>query len=279
MWFSRLATPAHIGKPLWPLPAQPDGRCGLTDTASWAEFAGDPDYNIKNRCCRLYNSGSWGALSGSVQAQSTMAFLFLNTTGRQLFANFTALLAEAVADKPAAIAIELMNEPPVAPEIERGAMYETWMAADAAIKACVPDMLVGIMDAEEAALPVGNLGLSQQVQSWLASSTSLFYAFHWYGHPSPVTSALDNALARSQLWDLPALLTEFGGYGGSYGCDTQRNATSHGLGSAYWHYSDYCWPKHCPNAEPDGHCPLPPGPRWGACITGWGSGNTSFVCD
>ena len=39
-------------------------------------------------------------------------------------------------------------------------------------------------------------------------------------------------------------------------------------GGVDWHYSDYCWPKHCPGGEPDGHCPLPTGDRFGACITG-----------
>jgi hypothetical protein len=36
---------------------------------------------------------------------------------------------------------------------------------------------------------------------------------------------------------MPSLLTEYGGYGS--GCDTQGNATAAGVGSAYWHYSDY----------------------------------------
>ena len=67
-------------------------------------------------------------------------------------------------------------------------------------------------------------------------------------------------------------------YGGSYGCDTQNAAAAAGVGSAYWHYSDYCWPKHCPDGSPDGYCPLPEGDRWGACTTGWGSGNNSFAC-
>ena len=42
------------------------------------------------------------------------------------------LLAEAVKQYPAAIGIELMNEPP---SIERAAMYETWQACYQAIRA------------------------------------------------------------------------------------------------------------------------------------------------
>lgn len=52
MWFSKLATPHHIGKPLWPLTEkQKDGSCGLNDTKTWAQFAGDADYNIKVFYC------------------------------------------------------------------------------------------------------------------------------------------------------------------------------------------------------------------------------------
>ena len=71
------------------------------------------------------------------------------------------------------------------------------------------------------------------------------------------------------------LLTEFGGYGS--GCNVQGNATAAGVGSAYWHYSDYCWPKHCPGGAGDGHCPLTD-PHWGACITGWGNGDANWKC-
>mmetsp|Transcript_26035 Transcript_26035/g.49141 ORF Transcript_26035/g.49141 Transcript_26035/m.49141 type:complete len:219 (+) Transcript_26035:135-791(+) len=60
MWFSQLAIPNQIGKPLWPLPKLDDGTCGRNDTETWAEYAGDNDYNIKNLCCRKLNGGNWG---------------------------------------------------------------------------------------------------------------------------------------------------------------------------------------------------------------------------
>ena len=70
-WFSALATPGQLGKPLHPVQSQPDGSCGANDTATWAEFAGDIDYNIKNRCCRKLNQGSWGQLAGSLAPAAT----------------------------------------------------------------------------------------------------------------------------------------------------------------------------------------------------------------
>ena len=48
------------------------------------------------------------------------------------YARYMGLLAEAVKQYPAAIGIELMNEPP---SIERAAMYETWQACYQAIRA------------------------------------------------------------------------------------------------------------------------------------------------
>ena len=62
MWFSKQYTPHLIGAPIWPLPELEDGTCGRNDTDGWAEYAGDVDYNIKNRCCRKRNQGSWGSL-------------------------------------------------------------------------------------------------------------------------------------------------------------------------------------------------------------------------
>ena len=188
------------------------------------------------------------------------------------------LLAAAVDAHPAAIAIELMNEPP---SVERWAMYATWEACYDAIRAASPDLAVAVMDTGEAALRIGDLAINAKQVTWLkGGGTHLFYAFHWYGTPANVADAVANAQRIGAAWNMPVLLTEFGGYGGpSYGCHTQRTAAAAGLGSSYWHYDDYCWPKHCADGNPDGHCPLPAGERWGACITGWGSGNSSFKCN
>ena len=57
------------------------------------------------------------------------------------------LLAKAVRDKPAAIGIELMNEPPVVDL--RIQMYETWKVCYDAVRKELPDIAVGVMDAGE----------------------------------------------------------------------------------------------------------------------------------
>lgn len=96
-WFSDLATPGKVGKPLEPLPGPPqscshgpgrysfevhvhtclcecswtfdlapgfkhlfntsDGLCGTNDTNSWAIHAGKVDYNTRNPCCLRFNGG------------------------------------------------------------------------------------------------------------------------------------------------------------------------------------------------------------------------------
>ena len=128
-WVSKLAVPDLIGQPLAPVeaaveggdlpkdwPMLPDGSCGANDTETWAEHAGDTDYNIKNKCCRQLNGGSWGALGYSTSAQRTMAYLLDETgDGPEHYAKYVELLVKAVAKHPHAVGIETMNEPPVAP--------------------------------------------------------------------------------------------------------------------------------------------------------------------
>jgi hypothetical protein len=175
MWFSQLATPKQIGKPLWPLAGLDDGTCGRDDTAAWAEFAGDADYNIKNPCCRKHNQGSWGQLGATLQAQENMLYLF--TKGRSLFADFVGRVAKAVESRDNVFAIELMNEPPA---IERGLMYKTWEAAAASVREASPDLAVGVADTANSALPLRNLDLRRETVEWLKADPHLFYAFHWY---------------------------------------------------------------------------------------------------
>jgi len=111
----------------------------------------------------------------------------------------------------------------------------------------------------------------------LTACPNTLYLLPRYGSPKTQAEAVKNALHFSQSYKMATLLTEYGGYGGAgYGCKTQAAASSQGVGSSYWHYSDYCWPKHCAAGTPDGFCPFPDGPSWGACITGWGSANSSF---
>jgi len=198
--------------------------------------------------------------------------------GPEILCSVHGLLAKAVRNYPAAVGIELMNEPPA---INRWKMYLTWQACYDAIRSESATLAVGIMDPTHTALPLGNLDLALSTVKWLKTGSHLFYAYHWYGTPNNVSTAVDNALKLSRGWGMPSLLTEYGGYGDpgpSGGCAVQAAAGAKGVGTAYWHYSDYCWPKHCPGGLPDGHCPLPAGERWGACITGWGSGNHNYIC-
>jgi hypothetical protein len=174
-WFSKLAVPNSIGKPLSIAKVQKDGTCGKNDTANWALHAGEDDYNIKNPCCLHYNQGGWSNIIGSTAAQETLAYLF-NEKGRTHYATFMGLLAAAVVDKPAAIGIELMNEPPA---IQLEAMYETWQASYDAIRAQVPDIAVGLCDTGEAPLPLTHAMLSEKTKAWIKNADYLFYAFHW----------------------------------------------------------------------------------------------------
>ena len=79
MWFSHLATPGQIGKPLITLGGKvpgglplKDGRCTAKDTASWAAHAGTDEYPWKNVCCQ---HAYWPNFSLSFAAQRTMGFL------------------------------------------------------------------------------------------------------------------------------------------------------------------------------------------------------------
>jgi len=264
-WFSKLAVPKMIGKPLFPLSDDPEkdkAFCGATDYSSWALHAGEDNYNTKNPCCLKNNQGGWSRLFMTMQAQNTLAYLF-GQTGRAYFATFAGLLAKAVSQKPAAIGIELMNEPP---SLQRGNMYETWEAAYNAIKAEVPDMAVSVQDTGEAAMKMGNTDLSAHTVSWLKSAPHLFYAFHWYTEPDTAEEAVQNAMTLSQSWGMPALLTEF------MSCSAQQAAIRHGIGWAYWHYSQYC------DTAPSSQCKAGQACDFGACITGWGAGRENYAC-
>ena len=57
--------------------------------------------------------------------------------------NYVRLLTLAVADFPAAIGIELMNEPPT---VDSAALYQLFHECHDAVRAISPDMAVGVMD-------------------------------------------------------------------------------------------------------------------------------------
>lgn len=257
-WFSQLAVPDMIGKALYPLPALDDGSCGLGDP-SWNDYSGQPDYNIKNKCCLAHNQETWSHLTGTTHAQRTLKFL-MDDEGSEYYANYMRLLALAVKDKPAAFGIELMNEPI---EVRRWDLYELWKKCAEYIWNAVPNIAVGVADTGEAALNIGGLGIRPETLRWLKSETRLFYAFHWYGTPPKQADAITNALSYSNEWDMPALLTEY------MDCSVQILAEYAGIGWSYWHYSQYC--DTYPFADSrDG--------TFGACITGWGSGTANHSC-
>ena len=57
--------------------------------------------------------------------------------------NYVRLLTLAVADFPAAIGMELMNEPPT---VDSAALYQLFHECHDAVRAISPDMAVGVMD-------------------------------------------------------------------------------------------------------------------------------------
>uniref|UniRef100_A0A7S1AJ74 Glycoside hydrolase family 5 domain-containing protein n=1 Tax=Noctiluca scintillans TaxID=2966 RepID=A0A7S1AJ74_NOCSC len=266
MWVSQLAVPKQIGLPIAPLQTTPSG-CGVTALAAWAEYKGDPEYNIKNGCCRQVNQDTWGQLGTTLMAQDTMSYLF-SDAGRALYANYVGLLAAVASRYPAAFGIELMNEPPTV-SAARGPLYTLWKACYDEVRLVSDNLAVSVQDPQEFSLHLGTLNLADDLLEWLKSGDHLFYAFHYYGNPSTPAAAVANALSTGADWNMPVFLTEFGGYG--TGCTTASAAVSSGVGFAYWHYDNYCWP------QPNGGA-LPSGERWGACITGWGAGNGDWSC-
>jgi hypothetical protein len=99
-------------------------------------------------------------------------------------------MAEAVADHPSAFGAELMNEPM---SIKRKDMFNTWRACAEAITSVVPDMSITLADTGEGAvlpgwitdLTGGHEDISSDTIKWIRDSNNVFYAWHWYGSPSP----------------------------------------------------------------------------------------------
>ena len=197
MWVQQAAAPDLIGAPLktgLPYSLVPGlgieslsgfSVCGDNATA-WAEHAGDPNYNILNRCCVPMNGPNPQQLGFTEISQRTMTYVVSEGAGRDAFVRYWRLMAEAVAAHPSAIAAELMNEPMT---IERTRMFQTWRACAEAINAVVPDMAVSISDiGEGAVLPAwvtkiggGGIDIDHETLEWIKSSTTIFYAWHWYG--------------------------------------------------------------------------------------------------
>lgn len=304
MWFSKLATPSEIGKPLIHtlipyapparLNAYRNGTCGPEDTVTWAMFAGDDDYNVKNPCCLINNKRNYEILF-TQQAQKGYTYLFSKKEGRAYYIQFLRLLAGAVRDKPAAVAIELFNEPfPLGPEnlLSGMGMFITWRECYEAIQQEVPGMLVGLMSLGHGAISplTTNLLLPPFYTDWVRAQRYLFFAWHWYGIPKVREDAIHNMQAQSRDWNMPTLLTE------TRDCEIAEKSVEAGLGGwMYWEYSQYC------DTAPASQCPASQGTancrdcvdslcgngsltcQWesscnfGACVTGFES-NTRGPC-
>jgi len=275
-WLAKLARPELIGKPLtqdlpyrWISSLTLHSACGDNETA-WAQHAGDPNYNLLNECCVGLNAGANNnAVGFTTLAQGTMDYMLYDDAGKAAFANFWGGIAAAVADYPAAIGVELMNEPMT---IHRPQYFELWRAADTAIRAHVPDMSVGVMDIGEGAVfpswvmaIAGDLGLSSATTQWLTSSQHLFYAWHWYGNPSDPRDAVAEVQTLMSKWGVASMLSE------TMSCTAIRAAEAVNMSWSYWHYSRYC------DTAPAFGSKLPPN-SFGACILGWDGGDSSKSC-
>lgn len=282
-WFQRLAAPALIGAPLetglpyslvenlrvrnlsgW-------GVCG-DNASAWGAGAGDPNYNLLSPCCQAMNAGGNPAQLGwTTLAQATMDYLVSPGPGRDAFVRFWRLVAEAVVGHPSAFAVELMNEPMT---LRRTHAFDTWHAAGAAVTAVVPDMAVSVTDVGEGVvLPdwlveaTGGRGLiSNATLAWIERSGSAFYAWHWYGLPKNATDATRDAQALGAAWGVPTFATEF------MSCDAWEAAAAAGVSRLYWHYSAYC------TTGPAFGNRAVPADSFGACILGWGGGNSAYSC-
>ena len=266
MWFSQASPVADmIGAPLVPLSGG-DSSC---NASMWRLHAGEPDYNLRNPCCLMYSSSSpsWHQLGFTLQAQLTLHHLFAGA-GRAAYARYVGLLAAAVVDRPAAIGIELFNEPMT---IEREAMFATWRACYDAAREVHGSIGVGVVDAGQAALRLFDFGLSTATRNWLREASGLFYAFHFYTLPRRAEDAVRNAVEIGALWGMPVVLTEF------MACDAYRHAEAANVSWTYWHYSQYC------NTAPSPQCDAARAAgrpcNFGACICGWGMGRSNWSCD
>ena len=185
--------------------------------------------------------------------------------GRDDFVRFWTLVAEAVVDHPSAFAAELMNEPMT---IRRTASFDTWVAVGKAITSIIPDMSVAVADIGEASIlpdwvikyTGGHEFISNDAMNWITSKNNAFYAWH-YGD---VPQNIKNMQEISEKWNVPTFGTELG-------CDQFNAAKAANISHSYWHYSAYC------NTGSSFGNRKAPDDTFGACILGWGSGDSSKV--
>jgi hypothetical protein len=100
--------------------------------------------------------------------------------------------------------------------------------------------------------------ISKDTINWIKQSENVFYAWHYGKVPEDV----ENMQAISKEWDIPTFATETG-------CDHFNAAAAANISHSYWHYSSYC------NTGPSFGNLSVPGDTFGACILGWGGGDSS----
>jgi len=286
MWIQRAAAPNLIGAPLrtdLPWSLSPQGRvsglsgyhvCGDNAT-KWAAHAGDPNYNLLNECCAALNDGNPIQLGLSTVSQATMDYIVAPGAGREAFVHYWRLIAQVAARHPSAIGAELMNEPIT---WRRREAFDTWRAAAEAINEEVPDMAVALADFSEGAfvpswlVEVAGAGVAidRDTVEWIRRSTTLFYAWHYYGDvpilERDVGAAIKNVQALSADWQLPSFATEF------MGCSVWRATAAANISHSYWHYSAYC------TTGPSFGDRTVPTDTFGACILGWAGGTSHYKC-
>jgi len=286
MWVQEAAAPHLIGMPLHtglPWSLSPNARvealsgyrvCG-DNTTKWASHAGDPNYNLLNECCAALNDGNHIQLGLSRISQATMDYVVAPGAGRDAFVRYWRLLAQQVAAHPSAVAAELMNEPIT---WRRREAFDTWRATAEAINGEVADMAVALADFSEGAfvpawlVKVAGAGVAidRETVDWIRRSTTLFYAWHYYGAvpvvERDVDAAIKNVQALSADWRVPSFATEF------MGCSVWRATAAANISHSYWHYSAYC------TTGPSFGDRSVPTETFGACILGWAAGNSHYKC-
>ena len=241
MWYTQKHLSHLIGKPIVVYKGKLTGECSMTDFKGWAEHAGDNNYNVLNKCCTSINApGDWGSKTvPTVGTQATFAHLVSTSAGREAYSTYAGLLAGAVRDFPAAIGIELMNEPPFWGGIkpETNALYALYKDSYNKVREVSDTLAVGVADYGEVAHYDDDAHVSNSLSNWLRNEAShLMYNFHWYSSGfGDWDEAMSNAVALSKLWNAAPVLTEW-----SYDADRAAQLETYGIHWAYYKWDSFC---------------------------------------
>ena len=242
-------------------------------TAVHVPFALPSADHLASPCCQALNrpSGLWGGWGGHLVptfgVQLSMAHMLLSGEGRAAYARYAALLAASVAAHPAAIGLELMNEPPFlpfAPPFLETAMYDLYRQCYEAVRAVSAELAVGLGDSGEMAHYADDARLPPATRAWLRNATHLLYTFHWYRSPvwPSYPDSLANARALSAAWGATPVLTEV-----SKDAALLELAEAAGVAWAFYPYHPYCSVPEAASLEPASGCEAGQDCAFGACIT------------